>query len=142
MYKAKNHKNMIVIDGYDISGDEKKLVSEDKSEQLILIADDSEMNRAILSEMLGHEFRILEAENGRECVNMLEQYGTGISLILLDIFMPVMDGFEVLAYMNKYHWIDQIPVIMISSENAASYVERAYDLGVTEYKDDTSESCI
>lgn len=133
MYKAKNHKNMIVIDGYDISGDEKKLVSEDKSEQLILIADDSEMNRAILSEMLGHEFRILEAENGRECVNMLEQYGTGISLILLDIFMPVMDGFEVLAYMTRGHWLDDVPVIMISSEDSEATVRHAYEMGVSDY---------
>ncbi len=133
MYKAKNHKNMIVIDGYDISGDKKKLVSEDKSEQLILIADDSEMNRAILSEMLGHEFRILEAENGRECVNMLEQYGTGISLILLDIFMPVMDGFEVLAYMTRGHWLDDVPVIMISSEDSEATVRHAYEMGVSDY---------
>ena len=133
MYKAKNHKNVIVIDKYEISGDEKKLVSEDKNEQLILIVDDSEMNRAILSEMLCHEFRILEAENGRECVNMLEQYGTGISLILLDIFMPVMDGFEVLAYMTRGRWMDDIPVIMISSEDSEVSVRHAYEMGVSDY---------
>ena len=118
MYKAKNHKNMIVTDRYEITGGEKRLVSDDKNEQLILIVDDSEMNRAILSEMLCHEFRILEAENGRECVSMLEQYGTGISLILLDIVMPVMDGFEVLSYMSRGRWMDDIPVIMISSEDS------------------------
>ena len=100
---------------------------------MILIADDSEMNRAILSEMLGHEFRILEAENGRECVNMLEQYGTGISLILLDIFMPVMDGFEVLAYMTRGHWLDDVPVIMISSEDSEATVRHAYEMGVSDY---------
>lgn len=96
----------------------------------------------MLAAILENEFEILEASDGVEALTYLKKYATGISIVLLDIVMPVIDGFEVLAYMNKYHWIDQIPVIMISSENAASYVERAYDLGVTEYKDDTSESCI
>ena len=94
----------------------------------ILIADDSAMNRAILTEMLGDGYEILEAENGRQAVAIL-QSATDIDLLLLDIMMPEMDGFEVLAMMNKYHWIDEVPVIMISAENASSYVERAYDLG-------------
>ena len=92
----------------------------------ILIADDSAMNRAILTEMLGDGYEILEAENGRQAVAIL-QSATDIDLLLLDIMMPEMDGFEVLAMMNKYHWIDEVPVIMISAENASSYVERAYD---------------
>ena len=91
----------------------------------ILIADDSAMNRAILTEMLGDGYEILEAENGRQAVAIL-QSATDIDLLLLDIMMPEMDGFEVLAMMNKYHWIDEVPVIMISAENASSYVERAY----------------
>ncbi|MGG6492619.1 UNVERIFIED_CONTAM: diguanylate cyclase [Bacteroidetes bacterium 56_B9] len=98
----------------------------------ILIADDSAMNRAILTEMLGDGYEILEAENGRQAVAIL-QSTTDIDLLLLDIMMPEMDGFEVLAMMNKYHWIDEVPVIMISAENASSYVERAYDLGATDY---------
>lgn len=98
----------------------------------ILIADDSAMNRAILTEMLGDGYEILEAENGRQTVAIL-QSATDIDLLLLDIMMPEMDGFEVLAMMNKYHWIDEVPVIMISAENASSYVERAYDLGATDY---------
>lgn len=98
----------------------------------ILIADDSAMNRAILAEMLGDGYEILEAENGRQAVAIL-QSATDIDLLLLDIMMPEMDGFEVLAMMNKYHWIDEVPVIMISAENASSYVERAYDLGATDY---------
>ena len=98
----------------------------------ILIADDSAMNRAILTEMLGYGYEILEAENGRQAVAIL-QSATDIDLLLLDIMMPEMDGFEVLAMMNKYHWIDEVPVIMISAENASSYVERAYDLGATDY---------
>ena len=98
----------------------------------ILIADDSAMNRAILTEMLGDGYEILEAENGRQAVSIM-QTNIDIDLLLLDIMIPEMDGFDVLAMMNKYHWIDDIPVIMISAENASSYVERAYDLGATDY---------
>lgn len=98
----------------------------------ILIADDSAMNRAILTEMLGDGYEILEAENGRQAISIM-QTNVDIDLLLLDIMMPEMDGFDVLAMMNKYHWIDDIPVIMISAENASSYVERAYDLGATDY---------
>ncbi len=98
----------------------------------ILIADDSAMNRAILTEMLGDGYEILEAEDGRQAVSIL-QTDASIDLLLLDIMMPNMDGFDVLTMMNKYHWIDEIPVIMISAENASSFVERAYDLGATDY---------
>ena len=100
--------------------------------QRILIADDSEMNRAILTEMLGEEYEILEAENGQQAIEMIEK-NSAIDLLLLDIMMPVKDGFDVLTAMNQYHWIDELPVIMISAENATSFVERAYDLGATDY---------
>ena len=100
--------------------------------QRILIADDSEMNRAILTEMLGEEYEILEAENGQQAIEMIEK-NSGIDLLLLDIMMPVKDGFDVLTAMNQYHWIDELPVIMISAENATSFVERAYDLGASDY---------
>ena len=100
---------------------------ESQTRQNILIVDDSEMNRAILAEILGSDYNILEATNGRECLAMLEQYDTGIALILLDIVMPVMDGFAVLSEMNRSHWIEDIPVIMISSEDADTVVRRAYD---------------
>lgn len=100
--------------------------------QRILIADDSEMNRAILTEMLGEKYEILEAENGQQAIEMIER-NSDIDLLLLDIMMPVKDGFDVLAAMNQYHWIDELPVIMISAESATSFVERAYDLGATDY---------
>ena len=100
--------------------------------QRIFIADDSEMNRAILTEMLGEEYEILEAENGQQAIEMIEK-NSGIDLLLLDIMMPVKDGFDVLTAMNQYHWIDELPVIMISAENATSFVERAYNLGATDY---------
>ena len=99
----------------------------------ILIADDSEMNRSILLDILGDEYEIVEAENGAEAVVMLRQYGSEISLVLLDIVMPELDGFEVLATMNKEHWIEDIPVIIISAESSSTYLERAFDLGVTDY---------
>ena len=83
--------------------------------------------------MLHSDFRILEAENGEQCVATLEQYGTGIALILLDIVMPGMNGFEVLEYMTRNHWIEEVPVIMISSENSEPYIRKAYELGVSDY---------
>ena len=98
----------------------------------ILVADDSEMNRAILSDIL-EEYEILEAENGVEAVAMLQKYGEEISLLLLDVVMPEMDGFGVLTVMNQRHWIENIPVIIISAETTPGYVERAYELGVTDF---------
>ena len=101
--------------------------------QKILIVDDSEMNRAILSDMLDGEYDILEAENGKEGVAMLQQHSQEISLVLLDIVMPEMDGFGVLSMMNKNHWIEDIPVIMISAERGSSHIERAFELGITDF---------
>lgn len=101
--------------------------------QKILIVDDSEMNRSILADMLGDEYEIVEAIDGAEAVARLNTDSTDISLMLLDIVMPNMDGFEVLAVMNKRNWIQDIPVIMISAENTSSYIEHAYELGVTDF---------
>ncbi|MCI8550139.1 MAG: response regulator [Lachnospiraceae bacterium] len=101
--------------------------------ETILVADDSEMNRSILADMLGEEYEIIEAENGMEAVGAIQKYGPQISLVLLDIVMPKMDGFGVLRVMNKQHWIEEIPVIMISAESGSSHVERAYSLGVTDF---------
>jgi putative two-component system response regulator len=99
----------------------------------ILIVDDSEMNRSLLSDMLSNQFDIMEAENGVEAAAILTNHEDEISLMLLDIVMPVMDGFEMLALMNKKGWIKSIPVIMISAETVPAYVDRAYDLGAIEY---------
>lgn len=133
MYQAKNRKNMVVTEDNARDGALSAAGRESHSRQSILIVDDSEMNRAILAEILGSDYNILEATNGRECLAMLEQYGTGIALILLDIVMPVMDGFAVLSEMNRSHWIEDIPVIMISSEDADTVVRHAYELGVSDY---------
>lgn len=99
----------------------------------ILIVDDSEFNRSLLTDMLSLEYEILEVSNGLEAVVQLNKYHSEISLILLDIVMPEMDGFEVLAIMNKSGWISQIPVITISAETSSSYIDHAYDLGATDY---------
>ena len=133
MYQAKNRKNMVVTEDNARDGALSAAGRESQTRQSILIVDDSEMNRAILAEILGSDYNILEATNGRECLAMLEQYDTGIALILLDIVMPVMDGFAVLSEMNRSHWIEDIPVIMISSEDADTVVRRAYELGVSDY---------
>ncbi len=99
----------------------------------ILIVDDSELNREILSEMLKDEFDIEEAEDGVKAVSMMRDHIQEYSLVLLDIVMPEMDGFEVLAYMNKYDWIEDVPVIMISSENSSAFIRRAYEFGVSDF---------
>lgn len=101
--------------------------------QKILIVDDSEMNRSILADMLGEEFDIIEAVNGVEAVAYMRSHEDDLALVLLDIVMPQMDGFEVLEVMNRSHWIDAVPVIMISAEMTPTFVDRAYDLGVTDY---------
>lgn len=99
----------------------------------ILIVDDSEMNRAILSEILHDDFEIVEAADGSAAMEILSEQRMDISLMLLDIVMPENDGFYVLEEMNDRGWIDEVPVMMISAENTRVNVERAYEMGVTDY---------
>lgn len=108
-------------------------MSEVITKQKILIADDSEMNRELLAAILEEEYDIIQANDGVQAVDCLQRHAEEISLLLLDIVMPHMDGFEVLSYMNKEHWIDSIPVVIISSENAPIYIKRGYDLGATDF---------
>ena len=101
--------------------------------EIILIVDDSALNRMVLAEILGKEnYTFLEAENGQQAVELLDSHPE-IDLLLLDITMPEMDGFGVLEVMNRYRWIEETPVIMISSEDAYPFIERAYDLGASDY---------
>ncbi len=104
-----------------------------QNKKRILIVDDSEMNRDILKDILENDFEILEAENGAIGIELLKKYNIDISLVLLDIVMPEMDGFEVLEIMNEYSWIEDIPVVMISAEGSSSYIRKAYELGVTDF---------
>ena len=135
MYQAKTRKNFVVTEaeGRKALEDTTARDNAHARKSRILIVDDSEMNRAILTDILGEKFDILEAANGQECIDTLKEYGTSISLILLDIIMPVIDGFEVLDYMNQNEWITDVPVIMISSEDSAATVRQAYELGATDY---------
>ena len=108
-------------------------MSEVITKQKILIADDSEMNRELLAAILEEEYEIIQVNDGVQAVDYLQRHAEEISLLLLDIVMPHMDGFEVLSYMNKEHWIDSIPVVIISSENSPIYIKRGYDLGATDF---------
>lgn len=135
MYMAKNKKNMVVTEenstGGKLEGRKEKFFEDLRPK--ILIIDDSEMNRAILREVLGEEFAVLEAANGEEGLEYLEEHEEDISLVLLDIIMPVMDGFEVLRVMSEKNFLDNIPVIMISSEESETYVKKAYEMGAMDY---------
>lgn len=101
--------------------------------QSVLIVDDSELNRKMLGQMLGSRFDIAEAASGEACLQLLEQNATGISIVLLDIHMPGIDGFTVLEEMNQKNLLEQIPVIMISSEDTVDAVRRTFDLGASDY---------
>ena len=126
MYKAKGRKNLVITDSDDLD-------SYEFHKPLLLVVDDSEMNRVILSEMLKDQYEILEADCGEAGIACLEQHGGGISIVLLDIVMPGVDGFDVLSLMSRNGWIADIPVIMISSEDSDDSVLRAYELGASDY---------
>ena len=102
-------------------------------EKKILIADDSELNRAILVDMLPNNFTVVEVANGREAVAEMALRRDEFSMLLLDVVMPEMDGFEVLEEMNRRHWIEKLPVIMISAESSTAFIERAFQMGATDY---------
>ena len=102
-------------------------------ERKLLIADDSELNRAILVSVLEKNFDILEAADGKEAIATLAAHEGNIAALLLDVVMPEADGFEVLEEMNRRGWIDEIPTIMISVETGGSYIDRAFQLGAADY---------
>ena len=131
MYQAKCRKNavMVEIPGRSLAAPETLL--QEKSR--VLLVDDSKMNRMMLAEILGDRYHILEAENGKECIEKLQEEAGNIALVLLDINMPVMDGFEVLKAMNANHTIEDTPVIMISSEDSDAAIRRSYELGASDY---------
>ena len=98
----------------------------------LLIADDSEMNRAMLANMLDHDFQIIEAVDGHETISALEMYEGEIAALLLDIVMPEMDGFQVLEEMQRRGWTESVPTIMISAEMGSAYIDRAFELGASD----------
>jgi len=105
----------------------------DKKPRTILIVDDNEINRTILSDMLSSDFGIIEAKNGEEAVDILKDRNGDITIVLLDVVMPKLDGFGVLASMNANHWIENIPVVMISSESSVATMRKAFELGAIDY---------
>lgn len=132
MLQVKSHqKGMVVTEENEFGVIDNE--SEVKDRQRVLVVDDSYMNRMILTEILKSDYEIINASSGEECLEIIEKYGTGIDIILLDIVMPGMDGFEVLNYMNNNNWIEDIPVILISSEDSNQYIRRAYEMGVSDY---------
>ena len=126
MYQAKTHTNMVMTEMMLAQSSEQENELHARKER-ILIVDDSELNRALLTEMLEDDYEILEAANGQECMDILNAGSDKISLMLLDLLMPVMDGFEVLASMNRSHMLENLPVIMISSEDSDAFIRRAYE---------------
>lgn len=129
MYKAKDHKAQVITECDKTIFKKEKIQNKPR----ILIVDDSEFNRAILEEILEETYEIIEADGGKEALHKIDEYGMKISLVLLDIIMPEKDGFEVLKYMEEERLISDIPVIIISSEDSANYIRRAYEMGVSDY---------
>lgn len=129
MYKAKDHKAQVITECDKTIFKKEKIQNKPR----ILIVDDSEFNRAILKEILEETYEIIEADGGNEALHKIDEYGMKISLVLLDIIMPEKNGFEVLKYMEEERLISDIPVIIISSEDSANYIRRAYEMGVSDY---------
>lgn len=129
MYKAKDHKAQVITECDKTIFKKEKIQNKPR----ILIVDDSEFNRAILKEILEETYEIIEADGGNEALHKIDEYGMKNSLVLLDIIMPEKDGFEVLKYMEEERLISDIPVIIISSEDSANYIRRAYEMGVSDY---------
>lgn len=129
MYKAKDHKAQVITECDKTIFKKEKIQNKPR----ILIVDASEFNRAILKEILEETYEIIEADGGNEALHKIDEYGMKISLVLLDIIMPEKDGFEVLKYMEEERLISYIPVIIISSEDSANYIRRAYEMGVSDY---------
>ena len=135
MYMAKAHKNLVITDRFMLQNgkDGIERLKKEQVLQQILIVDDSDMNRAMLREILKDNYSILEAGNGAECLSCVKHMGSSLSLILLDLNMPEMDGFEVLAELSRLGYMDDIPVIIISGTDSTADICRAYDLGATDY---------
>ena len=131
MYQAKDRKDHVVTASIAAVLPEMDRTNQQKAQ--ILIVDDSAMNRAILTSILGEDYCILEAENGRQCMQLLHEQAGQVALVLLDINMPEMDGYEVLRIMNATHVIEDVPVIMISSEDSDMAIRKSYELGATDY---------
>ncbi len=126
MYEAKVKRGCVITDAEHSEG-------QAPAKPLILIVDDSETNRWNLSQMLEDSYDIVMAEDGEQGIQQLSLYGDSIAVVLLDIVMPGMSGFDVLAKMSEEGWIEDIPVVMISSEKNEDVVLRAFEMGASDY---------
>ena len=126
MYRAKKRKELLLIDGNEQN-------ERDEARPTVLIVDDSEINREILSAILSNEYNIVEVTNGEEAIDAIKELGADLSAVLLDIIMPGIDGFDVLRFMNESHYIEDIPVITISGDDIGSTVRQAYELGASDF---------
>lgn len=124
MYRAKQRKDCVILEGQ--AADDS---TPEEQAPLLLVVDDAPLNRELLMAMLGDEYRYLEASDGAACLELLEQYGTGIEMVLLDMVMPGMDGIRVLEEMNRRHYIEDIPVVLVTADDSGQYIRRAYELG-------------
>lgn len=131
MYYAKSYKNTVAMD--EEVAYEKALLDTSAAKPRVLIVDDSELNRDLLKEMLRDRYEVLEAADGEKGLALLYELGTKISLVLLDVVMPKLGGFDVLAVMQKERWLDDIPVMMISAEDSPAFIQKAYDMGASDY---------
>lgn len=131
MYYAKSYKNTVAMD--EEVEYEKTLLDTSAAKPKVLIVDDSELNRDLLKEMLRDRYEVLEAADGEKGLALLYELGTKISLVLLDVVMPKLGGFDVLAVMQKERWLDDIPVMMISAEDSPAFIQKAYDMGASDY---------
>lgn len=131
MYYAKSYKNTVAMD--EEVEYEKALLDTSAAKPRVLIVDDSELNRDLLKEMLRDRYEVLEAADGEKGLALLYELGTKISLVLLDVVMPKLGGFDVLAVMQKERWLDDIPVMMISAEDSPAFIQKAYDMGASDY---------
>lgn len=129
MLQGKANGKNVVTDNQDLDSEE----SQKQEKQKILLVDDSRMNRHLLMNILSDSYEIIEATDGKQALDVLDKKKGDIALMLLDIVMPVMDGFEVLSWMSSNNLIEDIPVIMISSEDASDTVRKAFSYGVSDY---------
>lgn len=104
-----------------------------RQREQILVVDDSEMNREILKDILSEDYDIVEAEDGVQAIEIMQEHRRELSVVLLDMVMPRMDGLEVLERMNENHWLADLPVIIISAETDANVVHSSYEQGASDY---------
>lgn len=99
----------------------------------VLVVDDMEINREILAEILGEEYQVKTAEDGRKALEMIEELHEELAVVLLDLMMPVVDGFAVLEVMQERGWSEKIPVLIISGETSVNAERKCFDYHISDF---------